>query len=111
MLRWVPCLGSPSPVPAGVWSALRTPGSRLMTVGQRARHPQPIGSPSILRAGFLGGNDPDVKLLELPGFYRARRSEHEVLVALGLRERNDVAHVLGPDDRHHQPVDARGDAT
>src|SRR5207248_8368983 len=26
-LRWVPCLGSPSPVPAGFWSAVRTPES------------------------------------------------------------------------------------
>src|SRR6266567_132554 len=117
MLRWVPCLGSPSPVKPGMWSALRTPGSRLMncwaTRTSPAAHREPVNttSPFSLRIRLLGWDHPNVQLLELPLFDRTRRAEHEVLVALRLRERDDVAHVLGADDRHHQPVDARGDAT
>src|SRR5207248_681222 len=44
MLRWVPCLGSPSPVKAGVWSALRTPGSLFIECWATRTCPPLFGS-------------------------------------------------------------------
>src|SRR5258706_7186810 len=108
MLRWVHCLGSPSPVEAGIWSALRTPGFLLSSVGQRAHARDPSGASPILRRGFLRQHHPYVQLLELRRVDRARRPEHQVLVALSLGERHYIAHVFGPGDRHHQAVDAGG---
>ena len=52
-----------------------------------------------------------MKLFELPGVHLARRAQHQVLVALGLRKCDHVPDVLGVGDRHHQPVDAGRDST
>src|SRR6266566_5579040 len=99
MLRWVPCLGSPSPVEAGIWSALRTPGSLLSSVGQRAHARHSSGAKSMLRRRFLWWHHSNVKLFELLGVNRAGRAEHQVLVALRLRERDDIPDVVGIRDR------------
>src|SRR2546429_8665551 len=77
MLRWVPCLGSPSPVLgvptkskiswgllAGIWSALRTPGSLSASVGQRAHARHPSGAGAMLRR-LLRRDHADKKLVEL----------------------------------------------
>src|SRR5207237_6268137 len=109
MLRWVPCLGFPSPVSlAGIWSAYRTPRSRLQSVGQRAHHPQPFGSRAMLRRRFsplLRLDDLDVKLLELRGLDLTRRAEHQVLVALCLREGDDITPVVVVRVHRHQTVE------
>src|SRR6266446_7550905 len=62
--------------------------------------------PQMLRARFLPGNHLDVALLELLGIDRARRAEHQVLMALSLGECDDITDVFGVFDRHHQAVDA-----
>src|SRR6266704_5883700 len=43
-LRWVPCLGFPSPVEAGFWSAVRTPGSLTIDCWATRTWPRPSGS-------------------------------------------------------------------
>src|SRR4029077_3833305 len=124
MLRWVPCLGSPSPVlrgsprnrrfrgvfQAGFWSALRTPGSLCSSVGQAALARHSSGAGSMLRRLFRQDHA-DVQLFELPLVDRARRAEHEVLVALRLWKSDHIADVVGIGDRNHQPVDSCGDAS
>src|ERR1700730_4414556 len=80
------------------------------TQSREAPYAHPFGSQPILPGGFLGRHHLDVQLLQQLWVDRARRAEHEVLVALRLRKRDHVADVVGPAHRHHQPVDARCDA-
>src|SRR5439155_15345949 len=61
--------------------------------------------------GLRRGNDLDVELVEQRLIHCAGGAEHEVLVALRLRKRDDVTDVLSAENRHHQPVDAGRDPT
>src|SRR4029077_9459520 len=105
-----PCLGSPSPVEAGFWSALRTPGSLSASVGQRAHARHPSGAPPILRRCLLGWHHPDVQLVELFLIDRAWGVQHQVLHALRLRERDDIANVVRTGQQHDDAVDSGCDA-
>src|SRR6266699_4475024 len=104
MLRWVPCLGSPSPVEAGFWSALRTPGSLSASVGQRAHARHPSGAGAILRR-LLGRDHANKELVELSLIDLGRGAEHEVGHRLRLRKRNDVADVVRAAEHHHDAID------
>src|SRR5258708_29748996 len=59
--------------------------------------------------GFLGTDTPDMHLFQLLRVDRAGGSEHQVLMALRLGKRDDVADVLRAREHHHDPVDARRD--
>ena len=52
-----------------------------------------------------------MKLFELFRIDGTGCAQHQVLMTLSLRERHDVADVLRLDDRHHQPIDSRGNST
>src|SRR2546421_6902223 len=106
MLRWVPCLGSPSPVDAGIWSALRTSGSRLMNCWATRTCPPAIGSRPMLRRGLLLWNHLDVELIELLRIDLCGSSQHQVGHRLGLRKSDHVPDVVRPAKHHHDAVDA-----
>src|SRR5712691_11562782 len=79
--------------PAGIWSAIRTPGSLLFDCWATRTNARPFGSQAILPVRFLRRHHPDMELFELGGIGWARRAEHQVLMALRLWKRNHVADV------------------
>src|SRR5258708_39951500 len=56
-------------------------------------------------------NNLDMELLELGVIDRARSPQHQVLVALGLRKRNDITDVFRAGEHHHDAVDSGCDAS
>src|SRR5437879_6382014 len=65
----------------------------------------------MLRGRLGGWLDLYVQFLELCRLDRARRIEHQVLHALRLRKRDDVADVVRAREQHDDPVDARRNAS
>src|SRR5713101_993881 len=96
---------------AGLWSAIRTPGSLTIDCWATRTWPRPFGSRPILPVGFLGRDDLDVQLLELRLVHLRGRAEHQVRHRLRLRERDHIADVVGTAKHHHDAVDARCDYT
>src|SRR3982074_27320 len=82
----------------------------MLSIGQHARNPRPFGSSAMLPGWLRRWLDLNVDLIQLRLVDRARRAEHQILMALRLGKRNDVANVLGARHSHHQPVDPRRDS-
>src|SRR5260370_11397912 len=96
---------------AGIWSAIRTPGSLTIDCRATRTYARPFGSKTILPVRFLGRHDLDVQLVELRLVDRARRAQHQVLVALGLGKSDHVPDVFGACKHHHDAIDSRRDAS
>jgi len=64
----------------------------------------------MLPGRFLGRDHSDVQLFELFLADWAGRTQHQILVALGLGKCDDVADVLGAGEHHHDAIDAWSDA-
>ena len=81
----------------------------MLSIGQHARYPRPFGSNCMLPGRLGGGLDLNVELVELRLVDGAGCAEHQVLMALGLGESDDVADVLGAGEHHHDAIDSRRD--
>src|ERR1700694_1694464 len=82
----------------------------MLSIGQHARYPRPFGSKAMLPGRLAGRLDLNVKLIQLRLLDRARSAQHQVLMTLRLRKRDNVSNVFCARHRHHQPVDPGGDA-
>src|SRR4029078_7450429 len=101
---------SKSRLGAGIWSAVRTPGSLSIDCwATRPVQPRPSGSVPMLR-GLFRRRDLNLKLLQELRVDSARGVEHEVLHALRLGECDHVADVVGAREQHDDAVDPRRDS-